>query len=193
MRRLESIHLRFEWLVIRPLRCSRGSARANRRCQRIPLGLAVWVLSCLALRDSACARLARPGVWIAIVGMALNILVVLVQRWHADCSAARWSVSSAVDSARSMGFYQLAGPGRCWRLAMSSVLKTGVYRVLVSPGDAFLCWGCSADGACDVGRANRHPMTVRDDAGRARAVRPPFTDRGRSILHSRARLHIDSI
>jgi hypothetical protein len=105
------------------------------------IGLSVWVLSCVALLGFLMADWRRPGVWVLCVGMALNLLVVLLNGGMPIAVGERLG-DVAVSVARSASFYQLAGPGTLLTLLGDVVpLGAGAYQVLLSPGDALLAIG----------------------------------------------------
>ncbi len=97
------------------------------------------------------------------VGLALNLLVVLSNGGMPVLLTDPIALSNAgAQISRSLGFYQLAGPGTVLASLGDVVpLGLGAYRVLLSPGDVLLVVGVAAlivsSMRAHVGRA--------DDAG----------------------------
>ena len=112
LRGLESVKLRFEWpvlilfLVQAVARGRIASVSASR------LGLILWAFSCVALVLLVAPDWRRPGIWLVAVGLELNLLVVLLNGGMPLFLPADASLGGAAASvARSLGFYQIAGPG----------------------------------------------------------------------------------
>ncbi len=106
-------------------------------------GLIVWMLSCAALIGILGSEWRRPGIWVVCFGLALNLLVVLLNGGMPVGLGVDTAVTAVAPMvARSMSFYQLAGPGTMWG-ALGDVVPLGRagYQVLVSPGDALLAIG----------------------------------------------------
>ena len=106
-------------------------------------GVAVWVAACIALCFCLASSRREPGIWIAAVGLVLNVLVVLLN------GGMPIAVPGGVDSGslatairRSMGFYQIAGPSTIGAgLGDSMLFRFSTTKLLLSPGDVILAIG----------------------------------------------------
>ena len=123
------------------------------------VGLVVWVVSCIILIVLLIPDWRRVGIWVVGVGLALNLLVVLANGGMPVLVTDPIALSKAgAPIARSMGFYQLAGPGTALAPLGDVVpLGLGAYRVLLSPGDVLLVVGVATlivgSMSAHVGRA----------------------------------------
>lgn len=143
LRRLEDTRLRFAWPVLIVF-VVQGVARGRiAGASPSALGVVVWVLSCVALLALLLPEWRRDGVWIAGLGIALNLLVVLL---NGGMPIAQEGLTARIDATPttvlSKGFYQMAGPGTLFGAA-GDVLPffTSGYRILASPGDVLLALG----------------------------------------------------
>jgi hypothetical protein len=142
-RGLEALKLRFEVPVIALFvvqAVARGRVAGARATS---FGLGLWALSCVVLLILLVPDWRRPGIWIAEMGIGINLMVVLVNGAmpvFLPPSAAVASASMSV--ARSLGFYQLAGPGTVAGM-LGDVLQCSFWRfhALVSAGDVLLAVG----------------------------------------------------
>lgn len=143
IRRLETSSLRFEWLVL-ILFIVQAVARGRiAGAGASSLGIAVWVLGCIGLLGLLAPDWRQPGIWVVCVGVALNIFVVLLNGGMPVVAEGQVMAAEVAGSVvRSMGFYQLAGPGTLMAVLGDVVpLAFGAYRILVSPGDLLLALG----------------------------------------------------
>jgi len=141
IRRLGVVSLRFEWLLL-VLFVVQGVARGRIvGASATSVGYLVWVASCIALLALLASEWGRAGVWVASVGMTLNVLVVLMNGGMPVSPLG--TVASGISE--SMGFYQLAGPGTLIAM-LGDVVQLGVSGsgFLVSPGDVLLALGVTA-------------------------------------------------
>jgi len=145
MRGLETISLRFE-LPVLGLFVVQGIARGRiAGTNASSLGFAVWVLSCVVLLVLLAPDWRRAGIWVVAIGLALNLLVVLFNGGMPVYVTTPGSIGAAASISRSMGFYQLAGPGTALAL-LGDVIHLGVggFRAMLSPGDVLLAVGVVA-------------------------------------------------
>jgi hypothetical protein len=145
-RGLETLSLRFEWPVLL-LFVVQGIARGRiGGANASAFGLGVWAASCIILIVLLVPDWRRVGIWVLGVGLALNLLVVLANGGMPVLLNDPMELSKAgAQIARSMGFYQLAGPGTALALLGDVLpLDLGAYRVLLSPGDVLLLVGVAA-------------------------------------------------
>jgi len=106
-------------------------------------GVALWVAACIALCFCLAPNRREPGIWIAAVGLVLNVLVVLLN------GGMPVAVPGAVDSGstaalirESLGFYQIAGRSTIGaELGDSMLLRLSTAKLLLSPGDVVLAVG----------------------------------------------------
>ena len=140
---LVEVSLRFEWLVLVLFVVQAISRGRIAGIGASAIGIAVWAFTCLALLAFLSPDVRRPGVWIVGVGIALNMLVVLVNGGMPIILPESAVSSTTVASvAQSMGFYQMAGPGTVLTaLGDVIVLGWGGYRALMSCGDVLLAIG----------------------------------------------------
>lgn len=146
LRGLQDVELRFEWPVL-ALFAVQGVARGRiAGIAATPVGLTVWVLSCAALILLLAPDWRRVGIWVVLVGMALNIFVVVLNGgMPVALPGPVPSLAAATSLTSSLGFYQIAGPGTALA-ALGDVLELSLprYRVLLSPGDVMMALGVAA-------------------------------------------------
>lgn len=143
IRGLNAVSLRFEWpvlLLFAVQALARGRVAGTRASS---LGIVVWVLSCVVLLVFLAPDWLRIGVWVAGMGIALNVFVVLLNGGMPVVLASQTVANeTAVSVARGAGFYQLAGPGTLMGVLGDVLsLTIGGYHILVSPGDVLLALG----------------------------------------------------
>lgn len=143
IRALDTASLRFEWpvlllFVIQAVARGRIAGAAASR-----LGVSIWVCSCIALLLLSAADWRQLGIWVVGVGIALNILVVLLNGGMPVAFTSQASAGAAAVSVAPVGgFYQLAGPGTVVGVLGDVLpLSVGGYRILVSPGDVLMALG----------------------------------------------------
>lgn len=143
LRGVEHIQLRFGWLLLL-LFVVQGVARGRiAGASATSAGLIVWIVSCVLLVAVLLPNFRTPGVWLAIVGLILNLLVVLLNGGMPVFSATVGSTAEAVSAvAKSSGFYQVAGQATIATLLADVLpLTVGRTRILLSSGDVLLVVG----------------------------------------------------
>lgn len=143
LRGLETVQLRFEWLVLLLFVVQAVARGRIAGLSASRLGLGVWVFSCVALVVTLVPDWRRPGIWLIAIGLSLNLFVVLLNGGMPVSLPSGSSVGeSAVSVSRSLGFYQLAGPGTVAGMLGDTVqLVVAASRALLSPGDVLLSLG----------------------------------------------------
>jgi len=143
LRRLQHVKVRHEWLVLAFFAAQAFARGRIAGSTASAFGTTLWALTCVVLLGSLWADWRQPGVWVVCVGLALNLLVVLLNGgMPIALNLETLTGDAAVTIARTLSFYQVAGPETSMAMLGDVVpLSVGAYRVLVSPGDVLLAIG----------------------------------------------------
>ncbi len=109
-----------------------------------PWAFAVWAVCCVALLLLLAPSWRRQGVWVLLIGMALNLAVVLANGGMPLEVPGSTSAIPKSAIASTGGFYLLAGQGTVLAsLGDALLVGTRGYRLLLSAGDVLLAIGVS--------------------------------------------------
>jgi len=165
---LSHVKLRFEWVLLAAFIAQAVLRGRLANTVTSGMGLLVWASASLVLIGVLWLQHEIPGLLIAAVGVAMNLLVVLLNQGM-PVSLPLGEVATRVGGA-SAGFYHLAGPNTYARVlgdALPLYLGGSVY--ILSIGDVLLCLGVIVlivnsmlgDAQSTSGRTTPGPSRIR--------------------------------